>query len=179
MPLSRSDPRLEQRLNELVESIELPELRKQFLRSRWLDQVVWMERAATRARRRYYGLRLITVIGAVTIPALVSLNLKGDADTAVDWVAFAVSLLVAISAAVEGFFHFGTLWRHYRETVERLKSEGWSYSQLSGPYRRPNATHASMFPAFASRVEQTFGQEVETFVTKIAREKSEGKQEEE
>jgi hypothetical protein len=160
--------RLERRLGKLIDSIDLPDQQEQFLRSRWLDQVLWMERAAGRARRRYYTLRLFTVLGAVVIPALLSLNLTGDAETAVDWATFAISLLVAASAAIDGFFHFGTRWRHYRATVERLQSEGWSFAELSGHYNRPNAAHLEVFPDFVSRVEQTLGQEVEDYVEGVA-----------
>jgi hypothetical protein len=92
--------RLEQDLGRLVDSLDLSDRQEQFLRSRWLDQVLWMERAASSARRRYYALRLFTVLGAVVIPALLSLNLTGNVDTAVDWATFAISLLVAASAAV-------------------------------------------------------------------------------
>jgi Protein of unknown function (DUF4231) len=156
--------KLERDLEHLIDSLELPDHQQQYLRARWLDQVLWMGRAAGNARRRYYTLRLITVLGAVVVPALLSLKLTGTAETSIGWVAFAISLLVAASAAVDGFFHFGTRWRHYRETVERLKSEGWSFAQLSGHYRRPSATHAKAFPEFVARVEQTLGQEVETYV---------------
>ena len=30
-------------LEELITSIKLPELNKQFMRTRWLEQVLWME----------------------------------------------------------------------------------------------------------------------------------------
>jgi hypothetical protein len=156
--------KLERNLAKLIESIDLLDREEQYLRSRWLDQVLWMENAASRARVRYYTLRLVTVLGAVVIPALLSLSLTGSADTAVDWTTFAISLLVAASAAIDGFYHFGTRWRHYRGTVERLKSEGWSFGELSGPYHRPNATHSAVFPEFVSRVEQILGQEVEDYV---------------
>jgi hypothetical protein len=160
--------RLERDLGKLVDSIDLPDQQEQFLRSRWLDQVLWMERAAGQARRRYYTLRLVTVLGAVVIPALLSLNLTGNTESAVDWTTFAISLLVAASAAIDGFFHFGTRWRHYRGTVERLKSEGWSFAELSGHYHRPSAAHPDVFPDFVSRVEQTLGQEVEDYVEGVA-----------
>lgn len=162
--------KLERNLGKLIDSIDLPDQQEQFLRWRWLDQVLWMERAASRARIRYYALRLFTVLGAVVIPALVSLNLTGNAETAVNWITFAISLLVAASAAIDGFFHFGTRWRHYRGTVERLKSEGWSFAELSGHYHRPNATHSRVFPDFVSRVEQILGQEVEDYVEGVAAE---------
>jgi hypothetical protein len=156
--------KLQRDLAKLIDSIDLPDYQLQFLRSRWLDQVLWLERAAGHARRRYYTLRLITVLGAVVIPALLSLDLTGDTETAVKWITFAISLLVAASAAVEGFFHFGARWRHYRGTVERLKSEGWSFAELSGPYRRRDGTHRDVFSDFVARVEQTLGQEVEEYV---------------
>ena len=84
------------------------------------------------------------------------------------WTTFAISLLVAASAAIDGFFHFGSRWRHYRGTVERLKSEGWSFAELSGNYHRPNSTHRDVFPDFVSHVEQTLGQEVEDYVEGVA-----------
>jgi hypothetical protein len=104
-----------------------------------------MERAAGQARRRYYTLRLVTVLGAVVIPALLSPNLTGNAETAVDWTTFAISLLVAASAAIDGFFHFGIRWRHGCGTVERLKSEGWTSAELRSHYHRSNATQ-TCFP---------------------------------
>ena len=95
-----------------------------------------MEAAAQRTRTRYYALRLTTVVGAVIVPALVSINALGGAETAITWLTFAVSLVVAVSAAVEGFFRFGDRWRHYRSLVEELKSEGWDFHELSGPTGR-------------------------------------------
>ena len=169
--------RLERDLGKLIDSIELPEVQTQFLRSRWLDQVLFMERAAGRARRRYYVVRMVIVIGAVIVPALVSLNLTGDAGAATNWAAFAISLLVAACAAIDGFFQFGVRWRHYRRTVEQLKSEGWTFAQLSGPYRRQGATHESAFPDFVARVEAALGQEVEGYLRAVTRE-AEKKQEE-
>jgi hypothetical protein len=160
--------KLERDLGKLIQSIELPDVQEQYLRARWLDQVLWMELAASRARRRYYALRMVTVIGAVAVPAIVSLNPKGDAETAVNWLAVAISLLVAASAAIDGFFHFGTHWRHYRGKVEHLKSEGWSFAELSGPYRRANATHRTEFTTFVRRIEQALGQEVDEYVARIA-----------
>ena len=37
--------------------------------------------------------------------------------------------------AVEGFFHYGDRWRHYRRTVELLKSHGWQLFELAGRVR--------------------------------------------
>src|SRR4051794_338680 len=146
-------------LENVVESFQLSPEQTHFVRSRWLRNVLWMEAAAQRTRTRYYALRLTTVVGAVIVPALVSINAVGGAATAVTWLTFAVSLVVAVSAAVEGFFRFGERWRHYRSLVEELKSEGWNLYELSGPYHAVGATHATAFPMFVDRVNDVLRRE--------------------
>jgi Protein of unknown function (DUF4231) len=155
-------------LDALVRSLHLGTEQDHFLRSRWLENVLWMESAAQRTRTRYYALRLLTVVGAVIVPALVSINAIGGAQTAVTWLTFAVSLVVAISAAVEGFFRFGERWRHYRSLVEELKSEGWNLYELSGPYRADGATHATAFPMFVDRVNDVLRRETQAYIAEIA-----------
>jgi hypothetical protein len=155
-------------LEALVNSLQLAPEQDHFLRSRWLENVLWMEAAAQRTRTRYYVLRLITVVGAVIVPALVSINAIGGAETAVTWLTFAVSLVVAVSAAVEGFLRFGERWRHYRSLVEELKSEGWNYYELTGRYRAKHASHAGAFPAFVARVSDLLRQETQTYIEDIA-----------
>jgi hypothetical protein len=158
-------------LGEMIGSLDdLDPLQKEFLTRRWLDQLLWMEGAANKAQGRYYGLRLVTVIGAVVVPVLVSLDLGGDTGEVVSWATVVVSLVVAVSAALEEFFSFGERWRHYRRTVERLKAEGWLFFELVGEYESPNG-HAGTFPRFAARVEDLLREDVEVYVTQVAREK--------
>lgn len=163
--------RLRAEMDKLIEALELPELNKQFLSARWLEQVIWMEEKAWSSVWWYYFLRLTTIIGGVIVPALVSWNVGGGAATAIQIITFVVSLMVAMSAAVEEFFHYGERWRHYRRTVERLKSEGWQFFQLSGAYA--NQTHIQAYPAFAARVEELSREEVEVYMTQVAKEKKE------
>jgi hypothetical protein len=141
---------------------------RRFLRSRWLENLLWMETVAQRTRQRYYTLRLVTVIGAVIVPALVSINAVGKTNTVVTWITFAISLVVGVSAAVEGFFRFGDRWRHYRGAVEEMKAEGWALHELSGPYARKDATHESAFPTFVRRVEELLRRETRTYISEIA-----------
>jgi hypothetical protein len=47
----------------IIDALDLDAQRKRFLRSRWLDQVVWLEKKAGEAQRRYYRLRTTTVVG--------------------------------------------------------------------------------------------------------------------
>ena len=157
-------------LDQLITAIELPELNKQFLRARWLEQIMWMEEKALDALWWYRVLRLATIIGGVIVPALVSWTV-GDGDDLIKALTFMVSLVVALSAAVEEFFRYGERWRHYRRTVESLKSEGWQFLQLSGPY--VNMTHSQAYPAFATRVEELSREEVDRYMTQVAKDKKE------
>lgn len=166
---------LKQDLSGLIEALELSDLQKHFLRSRWLDQVLWMEGRANKSRTWYYWLRLITIIGGALITALAGINVNGASfDSGIKWVIFVLSLLVTISAAVEEFFHFGERWQHYRRTVEGLKIEGWQFFQLSGPYRR-YASHTEAYPAIAARVENIIQRDVEVYISEVVREPEEEK----
>ena len=177
LPQTAQPEKLAQELGTLVDDLQISDFHRTMLRSRWLDQVLWMESAAERARKRYYTLRLVTIIGGVTVPALVSLNLTGTAASSTSWIAFGLSLVVAVSAAVEEFFHYGERWRHYRTTVEELKTEGWQFLQLSGRYHRRYSDHAAAYPSFATRVEAILKRDVDTFMTDVVAEKGEGKEE--
>jgi Protein of unknown function (DUF4231) len=158
-------------MDKLIASLELPELNKEFMRARWLDLVVWMDGKAKESVWWYRRLRLATIIGGVIVPALVSLNVGSDIQPLIQTITFIVSLVVALSAAVEEFFRYGERWRHYRRMTESLKSEGWQFLQLSGGYA--NQTHVQAYPAFAARVEELSREEVETYITQVFKEKKE------
>jgi hypothetical protein len=166
------EQRLRDELAQIIGQLQLSPLQQRCLRVRWVDTVLWMEGRAGHARNRYYLLRLLVIGGGVLIPALVSLDLAGLGAAAIKWATFGLSLVVAISAAVEGFFRYGERWRHYRRTVELLKAEGWRFLQLGGGYA-DFAGHAEAYPVFAGRVEEIIGSNVETFVTELARERKE------
>jgi hypothetical protein len=164
----------EDEVGALIDALELTEERRQFLASRWLDQIGYMGARANEAKKRYHRFRLATVIGGVIVPALVSISLAGsgrfdpDLDFAMRLVTFVISAIVAVTAAVEGFFHFGDRWRHFRATAEALKSEGWQFLTRSGAYRNLDDAE-ERFQAFAARVESVLREDVEGFMTGVAR----------
>ena len=106
------------------------------------------------------------------MPVLVGLNID---DGRVEGATVALSLIVAISAAIEQFFHFGERWQHYRRNVERLKSEGWRYFELADGYAVAGATHESVFPDFARRVEAILQEETDVFISDVVAERRKGK----
>ena len=165
-----------QEICALIEQIDLPDLQKQFMKARWLDQLLWLEGRAQTTRNQYYFLRLLTIIGGVIVPALVSLNINAnDVQVVVGWLAFGLSQVVAISAAVEEFFHYGERYRHYRNTAEAMKIEGWQFLQLSGSYRHARS-YAEVYPDFAQQVENIIQRDVEGYFSKVVQEKEKPKQ---
>ena len=89
-------------------------------------------------------------------------------------VAICVSLLVAVCAAVEGFFQFGQRWRGYRGTLERLKTEGWLFLEQAGPYAA-SSSHSETYAAFAARVEELIKTDVDVYLTEVAADKQPSK----
>ena len=166
---------IKQEMHSLIEQIELSNLQRQFMKSRWLSQMLWLESRAQQNRNRYYLLRLFTIIGGVIVPALVSLNINGsNVQAIIGWIAFGLSQIVAISAAVEEFFHYGERYRHYRNTAELMKIEGWQFFQLSGPYRNTQS-HTEIYPDFAQRVESIMQRDVEGYLSEVIEDKEKQK----
>jgi hypothetical protein len=152
-------------LDALIDRLELADLRKQTLKGRWLDQVIWMEGKANHTRNWYYTLRLTSIIGGILIPISISLS-KIQALGWLSWGATALGALVAIASAVEDFFDYGDRWRNYRRTVELLKIEGWHFFQLSGPYNRRDS-HSDAYEKFAGRVEEIIQHDVQIYINEI------------
>jgi hypothetical protein len=168
---------LKREFGDLIDELDLGERQKRYLRSRWLDQIVWLEKKAKQNQRLHYSLRVVAIVGGVIVPALVSLNVReGEVASAIAWTTFAVSLVVAIAVAVEGFFRYGERWRHYRRTVELLKSQGWQFYELAGVYAGFR-THAGAFRTFAATVEALIAEDVNTYVTRVVREGQQGEPE--
>ncbi|MFK0733883.1 MAG: DUF4231 domain-containing protein [Gloeotrichia echinulata HAB0833] len=151
----------------IISALKISDLQKHFLASRWLDQLLWMEKKANRSRNRYYIFRVATIVGGVVLPALVSLNINNSkVRETIVWSTFGLSQVVAISAAVEEFFHYGERWRHYRRTSESLKTQGWQFFQLSGPYMNYK-THEQAFSFFANQIENIVQRDVEVYATQV------------
>lgn len=170
---SRQD-RLVEELNTLLESKDLllPSLQKQYLRSRWAEQVLQADGDVRRAARMYHALRLLTVVGCVAIVLLVSLGLDAAswlaASPTVRYLIVAFSLLVMVCVAVEHLFNYGDRWRRSERFAERLKSEGWRFLQLSGAYEGYR-THAEGFHVFANQIESLSQSGVEIYSFDLVR----------
>lgn len=167
---------LKQTLGGLIDRLDISDLRKEFLKNRWLDQVMWLEGRATKERDRHYKLRLVTIIGGVIVPVMVGFKTQNeDFDTQLSYAALGLSTIVAVSAAVEEFFLPGEKYRNYRSTAESMKIEGWQFMQLAGPYRKFKV-HSDAYKAFAQRVEAYIQKDVEGFIARLEEKQEESKE---
>lgn len=179
--MTKKDPYrewLKEDFNKIFESLSLKEVQKHFLRSRWLDQLLWTEARAAQTRNRYYSLRLTAIIGGVIVPVMVSLNIdNARLNQAVRYLTIGLSGVVAVSAAMEEFFRYGERWHHYRRTAESLKTQGWQFFELSGSYRSFNR-HEDAFVLFSDRIEEIIQRDVEVYVSQLTQEKANDKDDE-
>ena len=90
-----------------IEGLDLDAAAKQYLAARWLDQVRWMEGRAAAAQRRYYALRLTTIVGGVAIPALVGWQGEAASAAIARGAAAVLGVVVAAATAVDGFLRPG------------------------------------------------------------------------
>jgi hypothetical protein len=160
---------LKQDFQRLFDQMELNDIQRHFLGSRWLDQVLWMEKKASHCRDQHYRLRLTAIVLGVLVPVLIGFEFENDHLQVVKkYLTIGMGSVVAVSAAVEEFFHYGERWNHYRRTVESLKTQGWQYSQLSGEYST-YPTHSQAFSSFAQTIEELIQRDVEVYVTQLSR----------
>jgi hypothetical protein len=166
---------LKHEFNTIFATLALSSVQTAFLKSRWLDQVLWMENKSASCRDRHFRLRLVTIVGGVIVPILVTLNLGNQkAQNALKATTIGISGLVAVTSAVEEFFQYGKRWYSYRRAAESLKAEGWQFFQLSGPYRT-YTTHKDAFITFVDHIEDIIQRDVEVYVTQSQQKKTEQK----
>ena len=137
-----------------------------YLEKRWYSQWSYYDSKATENKDTYFLYQRIVVIGALIIPALVSINStlarflagvfnNGDVTAEAMWrigvdsITVIVSLLVAGAAALESLYKYGENWSSYRSAAEELQAEKNFYDMQSGPY----ANNPNPFSTFVERVE--------------------------
>lgn len=162
----KSDHRDERLLEEALAASGANAEVASYVRRRYLEYLRWLEDGSASNLVTYYALRIPAIVLAALVPALVALNL-GTTGRAIT---VALGVAVAATTAIESFLTSGRRWRHYRGSVELLKSEGWLYLQAAGPYAGTISLEAAL-PIFVARVEALMRSEVQEYVTTIVAER--------
>jgi Protein of unknown function (DUF4231) len=163
---------LKRTMGEVIDSLELSPDRKVYLKNRWLDQLAWMDRKASQAKRWHYASRWFALAGGLVIPVLAGLSLEGSLGEAAQYAIVVLGLMVALALGHEDLFKNGERWQHYRQAVELLKIQGWRFFQLASPYDK-FADHRAAYPSFADRIEDILRQDVHVYIAEIGSEREE------
>jgi hypothetical protein len=129
-----------------------------YLEHRWWSQWACFDKKAAENKRQYHRLQLMIGVGSVTVPVLVGIpptSLDATAQTILYFATVVISLLVAISAALENIYQFGDNWRSYRNAAEELLQEKSIYDVRAGRY----AGHGAPFTRFVERCEEIIAQQ--------------------
>lgn len=162
----QQDSQLYRDLSDAIDTVDLPDMSKRFLRSRWLDQLMWMDTRATEARARYYALRICGFCAGAVIPLLAAYDIVGYGVSLSRLAIAVLGLVVVMASGLEGLLKYGDRWRQYRWSAELLKTEGWRFLQLADPYNHFQ-THAEAYPHFSDHVEDTLRRDVQTYIAGI------------
>jgi len=136
---------------------------RQKIRVRWLNEAEHYDKLWRQRRSWDYVLRVLIIIGAATIPVLAGLT--GHIPTAI------AGGVVAALAGLDGLFQLGNRWRQLRQTATLMTREGWSFLELTGPYRR--ASHSSAYLGFLDRLEELNAVQTEGYLRVLEERRSE------
>ncbi|BAS55790.1 MULTISPECIES: DUF4231 domain-containing protein [Leptolyngbya] len=150
----------------MIERLDLEQSGKDYLKLRWLEQVLWMEGKSNKMRDRHQSGRKWTIVLSAILPIIVLLNFNEDKifERGIKVATVAISSAIAIGTALEEFHQYGKRWYSYRRASELLKTQGWQFFQLSGAYRTYE-NHRQALPIFSEQVESIIQRDVEVYVT--------------
>ena len=114
----------------------------------------------------YHSSRTIVSLGSVIVPALLSIGSPtGSPSVSLYWATWALSILVTICHNFSNIFRFDKKFFGIHSTLERLKSEGWQYLELSGHYSghhgHVSPTYLNQYVYFVNSVERIKLKQVE------------------
>jgi hypothetical protein len=160
-----------EKLRSLIAGLDLSDQKwNEYVDARWLNYVEWWDSRASNAKRKYQMLRGSVVIAGALVPALVGLR-ELQVLNKYGWIfavaSIAASLVVAICAGIESLFNYGDIWREKRAAAELIKSEGFSFLQLTGEYK-DYKDHKDALKQFAANVEQLIRNEIKDYIVAVA-----------
>lgn len=156
-----------ERFSEILNKLDLTEVQKDIIRARYLPILHTFQRRATSYSRIYFTGHLVMTIGSLFVPALLSIQ-YADTGTVLSgipfqvqifWSTWVLSLLVTICNGILILFKIDKKYFFLHSTLERLRSEGWQYIQLTGKYsghliNHKEPTHDNQFIYFCHAIER-------------------------
>jgi hypothetical protein len=143
----------------IVEELELSILQKNILKERYVSLVEETQLRAYRISIIYHTSHVIVTVGSLIVPALLSIQYITPQNE-IYWVTWVLSLLVTTCNGLLTLFKIDKKYLYLHTNKERLITEGWQFSELSGHYsgfhtpQEPRPTHANQFIFFCHAIEK-------------------------
>jgi hypothetical protein len=120
----------------------------------------------------YHASRLLVSVGSVAVPALLSIQSPTSSfSTPLFWTTWIISISVTVCHNLTSIFRFDKKFFGIHSTLERLKSEGWQYLELTGNYSGHHGhvapTHSNQYVYFLNKIERLTLKQVEEEYTSI------------
>ncbi|HEX2620550.1 MAG TPA: DUF4231 domain-containing protein [Phototrophicaceae bacterium] len=148
------------------------EQERHYIEHRWHAQWDWYDKRASNAKNVYQRLQIIIGVGSVTVPVLIGFTPSStDVREILQVATVALSLTVAIAAAIENVKKYGDNWRNFRGAAEELLREKALYDVRSGPYRKTKTP----FLLFVQRCEEIMTKQNGSFL-QLAEDVQQGQQ---
>jgi hypothetical protein len=177
----RHKPSHIQDIHRAIERIDLDDIQKEILNSRYTSVLREYEQRAHRYSLSYNGLRIMITVGSLIVPAVLSVQYTASTGTsqfasASYWCVWLLSLFVTISNGVLSLFKIDKKYYILNSTFQHLMSEGWQYIQLCGRYSgrfTPGeiATHQTQLKYFCFQIERVRMKQVEDEYYRVPDEK--------
>lgn len=145
----------------------LTPIQKRILEMRYLSVIIEYEKRLKYIDVLYHFTRTTVSLGSVVVPALLSIQspTAGTISPPLYWSTWLISILVTICHNFNSVFRFDKKFLGLHTTLEKLKSEGWQYLELSGRYSghhgHTTPTHLNQYVYFVNAVERIKLKQVE------------------
>jgi hypothetical protein len=116
----------------------------------------------------YYRMRVVSLVSAIIVPALVGLNFGGTGGTVVRWLTFAFSLVAAIGTGILTLYRTGDRWLMYRRLMDSLMASGSSLVEGFGTDSQRQQTAWAAFTSANDRAIAIYNKTYEAAVIHVA-----------
>jgi hypothetical protein len=152
----------------ILDKIQLNDTNKEIIRLRYLPILKTLQRRAANYSILYYTGHIIITVGSLFVPALLSIQYADTTNNdsfnkafqiQIFWTTWVISLLVTIFNGVLTLFKIDKKYYFLNTMLERIRSEGWQYIQLTGRYsghliNHNIPTHENQYVFFSHRIEK-------------------------
>lgn len=147
--------------------VVLTPLQKRILEVRYLSIIIDYEKRIKYIDCCHHFTRITVSLGSVGVPALLSIQSPNSNSNSRElyWITWLLSLLVTVCHNFNTIFRFDKKFFGVHSTLEKLKSEGWQYLELSGHYSghhgHASPTHLNQYVYFVNSIERIKLKQVE------------------